>query len=77
MDKKLLLLLCFSSVVCLVVLVCSLFLSEHFNSSTLVHTILVRWKNGDLVVFWQHLLSEMKNNFGDIEMEKEFGDEKI
>ena len=31
----------------------------------------------DLVVFWPHILSEMKNDFGDIEMEQEFGDKKV
>ena len=36
-----------------------------------------RQKIGDLVVFFWHLLSKMKNTFGDIEMEQEFGDEKI
>ena len=29
-----------------------------------------------LVVFWPNVLSEIKNNFGDREMEQEFGDEK-
>ena len=51
--------------------------SEHFENSSFVHKILVRQKIGDLVVFWPHILSEMKINFGDIEIEQELGDEKI
>ena len=60
-----------------VVLVCLLFFSEHFNDSSFVDKMLViRHIIGDSVVFGPHILSEMKITFGHVEMELEFGDER-
>ena len=72
-----LLLLCFSTILCLVSSFLVL-LRTSFDNSSFVHKILLKYaKIHDLVLFDHSIVYKMNNYFGDIEMEQESDEEKI